>query len=66
MPFHEYLRYCHDRVTLFSVYQAPSHKSDLTLLAWYSPKLVYLNMLFIREMACTAGGTGQLMNKWHS
>ena len=39
---------------LCSVYQAPSNKPNLTLLAWYLPDLAYLSMLFILEIVCTA------------
>ncbi len=33
---------------LFSVYQAPSYESNLTLLTWFLSDFAYLSMLFIR------------------
>ena len=50
-------------VILCSISQAPSHEPNCTLLELFPTDLVYLNMLFILEMACSAG---HLKNKWHA
>ncbi len=51
--------------TLCSVYWAPSCDLNFILTLWFLPKLAYLNMLIILNMACT-GSAGHFMNKWHA
>ena len=50
-------------VPLCSVDQVPSYEDSLTLLAKFLKKFAHLNMLFILEMAYTAGSAGHLKNK---
>ena len=44
---------------LCSVYQAPSYEANFARLAWFVPKLAYLIMLFILDLAGTSCNTGQ-------
>ena len=50
-------------VPRYSVHQAPTYEPNLTLLAPLSAMLAHFSMLFILELACTAGSAGQLKNK---
>ena len=50
-------------VPLCAVYQPPSYKPSFTLLACLLPKLAYLSILFILEMASTVHSAGHLKNK---
>ena len=60
--FYQYLWYCHT-ITLLFVFSITSAIMWAMMLSRFIPKLAYLPLLFILELACTAG---QLNNWYHA
>ncbi len=64
-PFHQYETYCHKCGTI--VFRIPilvrSYESNLTMVAWRLPDVVYLSMIFILERVCTAVSPDPLNHK---
>ena len=53
-------------LSLYSIHFVLPFEPTFLLLAWSIPQLVYLSMLFIPQMICSAGGPGQVKNLWHA
>ncbi len=63
--FFQYLRYCNRKVVpLYSIYQAPPHEPDLTLLAPISTGLTPSSMVFILQLPCKVS-LGSYSGMWN-
>ena len=65
VPFHQYLRYCHSRGLLFSLFKAALNQNYASQFAPVSTMLACLNMLVLAAPTLAACRAGQIQNEQH-